>query len=477
MVRAFLLLSVFVFALGCNPAGSRATNHPRISGQTTWLTLLFVTGFSAVMWRNHRRVTRINRELRDLNERLEAEMEASRASQKIRASLELRVARAERMESLGALAGGISHDFNNLLVGVVCNAQLLKRPDLTEEARERCIDGILQSADKATDLSRKMRAYAGREPSSRRAADLVALVNRLRPILESTFMDGREVRFEFEAEKLLALIDEAQVETILMSLARNARDAFDSSLGQVTIRVGTETIDDVANDSELVGERSGGGDFVFVDVEDTGRGLSSEELGRMFEPFFTTKDGGRGMGLAVVYGLVNRQDGLIRCSSRPGMGTKMRILLPKASGTEKAAPKTKELGRLPKRGRLVVVDDEQSILDVISQAFKTFEWTTENFSSGISAISFIEQNTDKIDCIILDVVMPEMGGEAIVKQLNERGIRVPIVMMSGFSSTNLNDLVSLPNVQATLNKPFSVADLVDAVNIAIASTNKTHKIK
>lgn len=436
------------------------------------LVLCFVTGFALVMWRNQRRVSRINRELRETNEQLEAAIESSKRNQDLREALERRVARAERLESLGSLAGAISHDFNNLLVGVVCNAQLLKRPELAEDARDRCIDGILKSADKATDLSKKMRTYAGCEPTSRQPIEIVSLLKTISPLLESKFNHATKVQFDFKVNEAWAHADQAQVDKILMSLSSNVVDSINPDQGRVTFRVGKEHVENVVDDTDLVGERSSGGDFVFIEVEDNGQGIPANEIGKIFEPFFSTKDSGRGMGLAVVYGLVNRQDGLIRCVSHPGIRTTMRVLLPQSEAQKPSPPrevetKTKRLNT----GNIVIVDDKQDILDVVSRSFSTYNWSAHCFRSGIRAIEFIQQQSQSIDCIVLDVVMPELSGEQVVQQLHELGIRIPIVMMSGFSNTNLNDFTTLPNVAATLNKPFSIAELVDSINRVTAPAN------
>jgi len=438
----------------------------RMSKWAAFISTCFLAGFAAVMWRNHLRITKINRTLRDVNTRLKDEMDAGEKHQAVRKTLEQRVARVERMESLGLLAGGIAHDFNNLLVGVVCNAQLLQRPELKVDVQERCIEGILKSAETATDLSRKMLAYAGREPSSRTNVDVVALVKNMQPIFDSTSSLGVSVEFEFLLATAYASVDKTQLEQILLNLVSNARDASGVSKQPVVVRVGRETIVDVAADSALLGRRTDGGEFVFVEVQDLGVGVTREEVAKIFEPFYRTKETGRGMGLAVVYGLVNRQDGLIRCSSEPGVGTTMRVLLPQSDAVCATTEEVKAVPRLAKQGTLVVIDDEPSILDVISRAFEPADWNAKTFVSGEEAIPFLAEHRDSIDCILLDVVMPEMGGKEVLDRIAELGIRVPIVMMSGFSNTNLNEFLTLPNVVLTMEKPFSVAELFEKVSRA-----------
>ena len=438
----------------------------RLSKRGSLIALCFLAGFAAVLWRNHWRVTKINRKLRDVNTRLKDEMQVGEKNRTIREALEQRVARVERMESLGLLAGGIAHDFNNLLVGVVCNAQLLQRSELKSKVKHRCIDGILKSAETATDLSRKMLAYAGREPSARKNVDVVSLVKSLLPIFNSGPNLDVSVECDFQLDQAFASVDRTQFEQILLNLVSNARDASSESKRPVVVRVGRETVKDVAADSHLVGRRTEGDEFVFIEVQDRGVGMAEEEVAKIFEPFYGNKSTGRGMGLAVVYGLVNRQDGLIRCSSEPGVGTTMRVLLPESDAVGTIKDEVKEIPELAKQGTLVVIDDEASILDVISRAFEPADWNAETFLSGAEAITFIDKQRDSIDCILMDVVMPEIGGKAIVECLDQLGISVPIVMMSGFSNTNLNEFLTLPNVVLTMEKPFSVSELFEKVSRA-----------
>ncbi len=441
----------------------------KLSSVSKWVasfTCCFLAGFAAILWRNHLRMTKINRTLRDVNARLKEEMEVGDQNRAIRESLEQRVARVERMDSLGLLAGGIAHDFNNLLVGVVCNAQLLQRPELNRDLQTRCIDGILKSAETATDLSRKMLAYAGREPTARTNVNVVELVKGLQPIFNSGANLDSTVECDFQLEKAFASVDPTQLEQILLNLVSNARDACEESTQPVVVRVGLETVHDVAADCELVGRRTEGDEFVFIEVEDHGVGMTEEEVSKIFEPFYRKKPSGRGMGLAVVYGLVNRQDGLIRCSSKPGVGTTMRVLLTQSDEVCATADTDSVAPRLAKQGVLVVIDDEPSIRDVISRAFASEQWNVKTFSSGGEAIPYIAENHDAIDCVLLDVVMPEMGGKAVVDRISELGISVPIVMMSGFSNTNLNEFLALPNVVLTMEKPFSVSELLGKVSRA-----------
>ena len=437
---------------------------------TPWLTasLVALIGMGMLYWRSRIQASQFQGQLDALKAQLETEVEARKQDVFVREALQQRLSRAERLESLGALVGGIAHDFNNLLVGVICNAQLLQRPDLNPVARERCIEGILQSAEKATELSRKMRSYSGREPSLRQSIDLVSLVQRLQPVLQATLMEGVPIECEFTSSTCIAHADEAQVETILMGLAANARDATQSSNGNVTIRVGTEVIADVASDAQLVGERTAGGQFSYVEMEDTGAGLGADELQQIFEPFYTTKDGGRGMGLTVVLSLTNRQDGLIRCTSQPGRGTTMRVLLPAETERDAHLTKTESESSLRPHGLLVVVDDEPSILEVVSKAFATLNWETATFLSGTEAVAFVRQNADRVTCVLLDAIMPGMDGRDVAEQLSQLEKRIPIVVSSGYSSTNLQEFVQMPNVRATLTKPYSVADLASAVNRAIS---------
>ncbi|MEM7312852.1 MAG: ATP-binding protein, partial [Planctomycetota bacterium] len=315
-----------------------------------------------------------------------AENERGRHANKL---LEERVTRTERMDSLGALAGGVAHDFNNLLVGVRCNADLLKNTNPTDEQRRAYVDSILSSAEKASQLSRKMLMYAGKQPAAIECYDLFNLVDGMIPLLSSGFSRQHEVILKPCKEQVLARVDYTQAEQIILNLVTNAHRAIDPRQGRIQISVGKEAIMDV-NDPTLFGKRDSRGVFSYIEVSDNGAGISPDKIERIFEPFYSDNLQGRGLGLALVYGLVNQHNGFIRVRSTIGKGTSFRVYFPATLGpaSEQVADSPSHAQKLPKTGTVVVIDDERQVLEVAERVAESYGWTAHVFDNGPDGISF-----------------------------------------------------------------------------------------
>jgi signal transduction histidine kinase/ActR/RegA family two-component response regulator len=404
-------------------------------------------------------------------QRLSEEQESGRHVREIQAGLELKLSRLQRMESLGLLAGGVAHDFNNLLVGVLGNAEILqmKSAGMDEFTNQR-INQIIKSAEKAADLSHQMLAYAGKRQIERCTVDLNQIVVRLDSVLRSNLKPSMELEIACWSLPLACEVDETQIEQVLMNLVSNAV-SVSPDCGKILIRTGQEQIDDV--DESLHGTRTTGGQFNFIEVEDLGSGISEADVERIFEPFFSDKSAGRGLGLAVVYGMVSGHDGLIRLDTQIGRGAKFRILLPNAFNAE--FRDTANLSCIPLVAHvsdqalptILVVDDEATVLDLTRQLLQVNGWNVLVATNGLQALEQIEDHKDQIRAILLDVVMPEFGAAALLKQLKDRQIAIPVVLMSGFSHTKLHDeFNSEAQVVEILEKPFRVAQLVQAIEKA-----------
>ncbi len=407
--------------------------------------------------------------LKRVRQLLSKERASGRTGEEIRKGLELKLNRLQKVESLGLLAGGVAHDFNNLLVGVLGNAEILKmKSDPEDEFRNLRIDQIISSAEKAADLSHQMLAYAGKQRIDRRAADLNQLVSRLLPVLES---DSGDVQLEvsYWSLPLVCEIDETQIEQVLMNLVSNAVWASQRR-GKILIRTGQEEIDHV--DESLQGARICGGHFNYLEVQDFGDGISEGKIERIFEPFYSEKTSGRGLGLAVVYGMVNGHEGLIRADSQPGHGARFRILLPDArpNVTSQQGRSLRPSNRMNSNNldqpTILVIDDESAVLELTQQLLEINGWNVIVAASGREAIKQVEVHRNQIQCILLDVVMEEMGAQDVLLEFEKRNISLPVVLMSGFSHSQLKDLQSELQVVSILQKPFRLEKLLTAVNEA-----------
>jgi signal transduction histidine kinase/AmiR/NasT family two-component response regulator len=452
---------------------TRADSESHWSLMVTRIGLVVFCGLAFVLFRDRWH-------LRQANRRLQSEIARNEQQHLEKERMELRLAKTERLESLGALAGGIAHDFSNLLVGVIGNADLLKHLEPASPMANQCLDGIIRSAETAADLSRKMLAYAGKEVAKKRVIDLNGLIARMLPLLQAGVGGRHAIKFSPASECLPTEADSGQLEQILLNLVTNASQAIGGNHGKITIKSGVVTLENIPVEVPTFGNRKSGGTFVWFEVSDTGPGIPESHLGRVFEPFFTTKQqsAGHGFGLAVVYGHVNRHDGLIQLQTSPGNGTSLRILLPYSSElvSNDATPIMDSLVTTVSEGFTVVaVDDQVEVLDVIQRTLAACRVKIIGFLTATEALEFLSEN-NSIDCILLDMVMPVVDGTAMLEALSQRGNVVPVVIMSGYSSRNLEDFPGLPGVSAVLQKPFRPGDLVKAICSAIPPERRTIRL-
>ncbi len=409
--------------------------------------------------------------LRRANHRLNAEIRNATKQRQEKERIELRLAQTERLESLGALAGGIAHDFNNLLVGMIGNADLLKRIEPISSSGIQFLDGIIRSAETAAGLSRKMLAYAGRQPTSKTIVDLNDNIERMLPLLRAGLGGGHPIQFCPCAEVLLTEGDAEQLDQILMNLVTNSSQAMDGTFDPVVISTGLIMLDEVPLNIPTFGSRKTGGRFVWFEVADQGPGVSEADLARVFEPFFTTKgqSSGHGFGLAVVYGNVNRHDGFVQIISVPGQGCRFRILLPQSRvATEHPVSQVPRVRTtmLAQGINIVAVDDQPDVLDVVSHTVEMMGGHVTSFTNAMDAMEYLIENKS-VDCLLLDIMMPVLDGPAMLEELSNKGIRIPVVMMSGYSAENPEMFAHMSAVHSIVQKPFRPEDLIKTLRAAM----------
>jgi two-component system cell cycle sensor histidine kinase/response regulator CckA len=432
--------------------------------------------FALLIWCTQGRISKIK-------ECLVAEQQHNKDSLHLREQLEQTVAHSERVESLGVLAGGIAHDFNNLLMGVIANAETMQSLPKDSEQHGQCLNGVLQSAELAAELSQKLLTYVGKQITQPVATDLNALVAGLVPLVKTTFRFKHEVSFESRTENAFAEIDVAQIEQVLLNLMVNAVNAINladrNGDGVISISVGQESIDNPECAQDVFGTRTAEGDFVYFEVADTGVGIPDADISRVFEPFFTGHEAGRGLGLAVVLGNVKRHGGFIRCQSTVGKGTSFRILLPRSTQAPTNHPSNGSTGinRLSKQLLLVAIDDQPLVLDSIDCMLSDTQWKRELFDSADDALQYIESNTDAVDIVLVDGVMPGMDGGEFLAKLASSDVHLPVIMMSGYGRGQFEELQQqYVDCKAFLGKPFSRQDLYCAIVTCIGDETESKTV-
>ncbi|MEO8217650.1 MAG: PAS domain S-box protein [Acidobacteriota bacterium] len=362
--------------------------------------------------------------------------------------------RAQRMESLGTLAGGIAHDLNNLLMPILMGVTLLKRLE-TDERTQKTINNIERSVKRGTDLVKRVLLFARGTEGVRAAVNLGSIVTEVEAIAESTF--PKNIIFATTLPETLHPVtgDETQLTQVVLNLCVNARDAMPGG-GLITISAANIEID------EHYAVTHGGisaGKYVQLEVTDNGNGIPKEVVDRIFEPFFTTKEVGKGtgLGLSTVQGVLHSHGGFIEVSSEIGKGATFRVYLPSHSFAATASEDETEVGPLP-RGNgetILVVDDEASILSITKQTLEAFGYAVLTAEDGARAIGIYAHDHAKISLVITDMMMPVIDGAALITALRRINPGVLVIAVSGQAESS--SIARGTNAGATtfLAKPIS----------------------
>jgi PAS domain S-box-containing protein len=397
---------------------------------------------------------------RDITERTRAEEE--------RRKLELKIQQVQKLESLGVLAGGIAHDFNNLLVGMLGHAGLALM-DLPPDspARDR-IQQIELCAMRAAELTNQMLAYSGKGRFVVQPTDLSAVVREMTNLLQTAI--SKSARLELQmAEQLPAVAaDGTQLRQVVMNLITNASDAIGSNPGRIAVTTGVMHAHREYLAEAYVASSAEPGDYVYIEVRDTGCGMDAETRDRIFEPFFTTKFTGRGLGLAAVLGIVRGHQGAVRIDSVPGQGTTFRILFPscEAPATRAAAPPPRLGART--QARILVVDDEPSVRTIARETLTRAGFTVVTASDGEEALKHFRSDGTAIDAVLLDMTMPGLNGIETLRAIHAIVRGLPIVLTSGYSEQEATDRCGKEAVAGFIQKPFAPSALVAKINDALA---------
>jgi len=392
-----------------------------------------------------------------------AEVEAVAALERAegeRAEMRARMQQAERLESLGVLAGGIAHDFNNLLMGVMGNVELaLART--SDPAMTRLLDQIVVASKRAAGLTRQLLDYAGKRTFETQLVALADVVEDTLELIRPLISRTATATVAVPADLPPVLGDPVQLRQVLVNLVINASDALEGHRGEIVVRGSTRNVD-VADAVRLSPTAPiAPGEYVAIEIADTGRGMSAEHVQRMFEPFFTTKAAGKGLGLSVVHGVVRTIGGAIEVTSAVGTGTTVRVLLPANVPIEPASDPAPV-------GKVLVVDDDRLVLDVVTEVLTSFGYDVVDASDPRDAIEIFASDPDRFVAALIDVTMPELSGPEVLAALRGIRPRLPAVIMSGYSPADIRVDTSDGHT-GFLQKPFGIDMLLDATASSVAA--------
>jgi PAS domain S-box-containing protein len=337
---------------------------------------------------------------------------------------------SQKMEAIGQLTGGVAHDFNNLLTVIRSSADLLRRQQLTEEKKQRYIDAIADTADRAAKLTGQLLAFSRRQALKPTVFDASERVNEVADMLRTIAGSRVELAVEDRCQTCHIEADPSQFETALVNIVANARDAMDGE-GRVTIG-----IDDVAGIPARRGHTAAAGDFVAISITDTGQGIAPDDLVHIFEPFFTTKEVGKGtgLGLSQVFGFAKQSGGEVDVQSSAGKGTTFTIYLPRthAAASVTTTDFTLEVP-LVGRGHVLVVEDNKMVGEFAAQLLEELGYKTTWAHSGQAALDLLHDTPKDFDVVFTDVVMPGMSGVALGQAVRRLDPTLPVVLTSGYS--------------------------------------------
>lgn len=380
------------------------------------------------------------------------------------AEMEARLQELQKAESLGVLAGGVAHDLNNMLVGVLGNVDLAKQAVPPDSAAGPYLNAVAEAGERASELARQMLSYSGKSALKIEPVSLPVLVDKMRRLLRASVSHSIDLDVQLRGDIPPVEGDAGQLQQVVMNLVINAAEAIGERPGRILIRIEAVESRDGFNERAVQGGEAPPGRFVQLIVRDDGCGMDSATLERMFDPFYTSKHTGRGLGLASVSGIVRGHGGVILVDSRVDEGTCMTVFLPASTEPEEKPKNGAETRPIPVTGATVlVVDDEGSVRWVVRQTLRNAGFHVIEAKNGLEAVHKLRSGAHKIDLMLLDATMPGMTG---IQTLEEtRDVPVKVILMSGYGEGVAKHLT--PNVVAFLPKPFSATELLSRVQEAI----------
>jgi PAS domain S-box-containing protein len=388
-----------------------------------------------------------------------------RAERAVRAGEE-RLRQAQKMESIGLLAGGVAHDFNNLLTSIMGNASLLQE-EVLEESREK-LSALLLATDKAADLTRQLLAYAGKGRFVVETLNLSRIVREMTDLLRASIPRKVAIKLALKPDLPGILADRGQMQQIVMNLVINAAEAIGADQSG-TVSVATRAREVSETDrilDEATAHPLAPGSYVCFEVADTGCGMDSQTRKKIFDPFFTTKFIGRGLGLAALAGIVQQHSGAIELETSPGRGATFRIFLPAVAADGAPRPDAPQ-PELRGQGTILVVDDEASVREVVLGTLQRYGYRVLEASDGSEAVRVFEEHAGEIGLVLLDLTMPVVGGDEVIGALKARRADVSVIVMSGYGESEVAEKFAGQDVSGFLQKPFTAARLAEVVKKAL----------
>ncbi len=397
---------------------------------------------------------------RDITERKRAEGDKDKLQEQLR--------QAQKMEAIGTLAGGVAHDFNNTLAGIMAYTELSLLQNQENTILHSNLEKVLQAAERGKALVKQILAFARPAIQEYKPLDIGLAVAETHKFLRSALPATIEIRYNLQVKSGTISADPIQIQQVLVNLCFNAAYAMRDKAGVLEINLTEENLDpkDMVTYPELKP-----GAYLRLTISDTGHGIDQENIDRIFDPFFTTKEAGEGagMGLSIVHGIIKNHDGAIRVESTPGKGSTFEILLPRAKEKSPSITDIFQPVSMAEKGtRILFVDDEEDIVTTGKQMLEHFGYKVIARSSSKEALESFRAHRDEIDLVISDMTMPDMTGVDLSKELLHIRPDIPIIVCTGFSERINPKKAKEKGIREMLMKPFSANELIDTIDKVLA---------
>lgn len=372
-------------------------------------------------------------------------------------NLEAQLMQAQKMESIGTLAGGVAHDFNNILSAILGYTEIALLDIPSDSALEKNLNKVLQAGERARDLVKQILTFSRKSEEEKKPVQVHLIVNEVLKFLRSSLPSTIQIHQQIEIGNDTVLADSTQIHQILMNLCTNASHAMMEKGGILQV-----SLENMELDSDFTAQYPDmkPGSYLKLTVSDTGHGMSPDVLNRIFEPYFTTKErgAGTGLGMAVVHGIVKSHSGIIKADSEPGKGSTFHIYLPIIDEEEKSEKETDK--PLPTGNeRILFIDDEDALMDLGKQLLENLGYEVVARTSSVEALELFRTKPDQFDLVITDMTMPNMTGDRLAKELMKINTDIPIILFTGYSNGMSEHKAKEMGIRAFVMKPVTMRDL------------------
>jgi len=403
----------------------------------------------------------------DITDRKRAEEE--------RQQFEQQLFQAQKLESLGVLAGGIAHDFNNILTVILGHCYMARNEYIPEQNFIATFEQIEKAGNRAAELCRQMLTYAGKSPLVQTRVNLWLLVDEVVKMLQAAIK--KNVTIELDLKRVVPEIigDSGQIQQIVMNLIINAAEAIGAANGTIRVALTRVLITDDDVETDTFGTLIEAGGYICLEVTDNGGGMDEETQKRIFEPFFTTKFTGRGLGMSAIHGIITSHEALLQMTSSPGAGTTFKVFFPVPQtpdyNSEEISAAAVSSGKAG--GTILLVDDELVLRNVGTELLESLGFTILTAQNGKEALEIYHQRSCEIDLILLDLIMPGMGGIETYYELRKISATLPLIICSGYGIESVEDVISNDLYAGFVHKPYKPNELRDVIMMRIGASDET----